>query len=175
MKKILIVFGGLPGTGKSTIAKMLVKKLCACYLRIDVIEQAIKHANRLENDIGGTGYSVAYELARANLQLGQSVISDSVNPLLITRNAWRNIALETNSPILEIEVLCTNKEEHRQRIETREAEISGLILPTWEQVVNRSYEPWDKERLIVDTAIEKLEEILQKIQANASRIQTRHA
>ena len=144
-------------------------------MRIDVIEQALKHDSRLENDIGGTGYVVAYELARSNLQVGQIVISDSVNPLFMTRTAWRNIADETNSPLLEIEVICTNKEEHRQRIETRATDISGLVLPTWEQVINRHYEPWDQERLVVDTSVEKPKEILKKIQVNVSSIQARHS
>jgi predicted kinase len=170
MSKILIVFGGLPGTGKSTISKRLIEKVPACYLRIDVIEQALKSDSRIENDVGINGYIVAYELARANLKLGQSVISDSVNPLFITRNAWRNIAIETNSPLLEIEVICTNNEEHRKRIETREADILGLKLPTWEQVLNREYEPWDIERLIVDTAKENIESILQKIQLAIDKI-----
>lgn len=170
MSKILIVFGGLPGTGKSTISKRLIEKVPACYLRIDVIEQALKSDRRIENDVGTNGYIVAYELARANLKLGQSVISDSVNPLFITRNTWRNIAFETNSPILEIEVICTNNEEHRQRIETRKADIQGLKLPTWEQVLNREYEPWDTERLTVDTAIENIELILQKIQLAIDKI-----
>ena len=163
MSNILIVFGGLPGVGKSTIAKKLIAKVPACYLRIDVIEQALKSDRRIENDVGINGYIVAYELARANLKLGQCVISDSVNPLFITRNAWRNIAIETNSPILEIEVICTNKEEHRQRIEIREADIQGLKLPTWDQVLNRKYEPWERERLIIDTSKEKIDEILCKI------------
>lgn len=164
MSKILIVFGGLPGTGKSMISKELVGRMSACYLRIDVIEQALKTDCRLDNDLGITGYNVAYALARSNLQLGQSVIADSVNPLFITRNLWRNIAKETKSPLLEIEVICTNIEEHRRRIETRRTDISGLKLPTWEQVFNRTYEPWDQERLVIDTACEKIEEILQKIQ-----------
>ncbi len=170
MSKILIVFSGLPGTGKSTISKRLIEIFPACYLRIDVIEQALKNDHRIENDVGINGYVVAYELARSNLQIGNSVISDSVNPLLITRNAWRNIAIETNSPLLEIEIICTNSKVHCKRIETREADISGLKLPTWEQVLSREYESWDKEILTVDTATEKIEAILQKIQSAIEKI-----
>lgn len=39
---MLIIFSGLPGCGKSTIARALAKRLGAVYLRIDTIEQAIR-------------------------------------------------------------------------------------------------------------------------------------
>ena len=36
---MLYIFSGLPGCGKSTVAKMLSEKLKAVYLRVDTIEQ----------------------------------------------------------------------------------------------------------------------------------------
>ncbi len=39
---MLIVFSGLPGTGKTTIANDLAAMTSAVYLRIDTIEQAIR-------------------------------------------------------------------------------------------------------------------------------------
>ena len=41
---MLIILGGLPGVGKTTIAKVLSKKLKAVYLRIDSIEEALKRS-----------------------------------------------------------------------------------------------------------------------------------
>lgn len=38
---MLIAFGGLPGTGKTTVAQTLARKLAAVYLRIDSLEQAL--------------------------------------------------------------------------------------------------------------------------------------
>lgn len=38
---MLLIFGGLPGTGKSTIARLLAARLGAVWLRIDSIEQAL--------------------------------------------------------------------------------------------------------------------------------------
>jgi len=37
----LVVFGGLPGTGKTTLARALTQDWPATYLRIDEIEQAL--------------------------------------------------------------------------------------------------------------------------------------
>ena len=38
----LIAFGGLPGTGKTVIAREVVREVNAVYVRIDSIEQAIR-------------------------------------------------------------------------------------------------------------------------------------
>ena len=41
---ILVVFSGLPGTGKTTAARPLAASLRALYLRIETIEQAMRDA-----------------------------------------------------------------------------------------------------------------------------------
>jgi predicted kinase len=136
----LFVFGGLPGTGKSTLAKAIARKMSATYLRIDVIEQALRNVSGSDTDAGGAGYTVAYALAESNLLLGGAVVADSVNPIEITRNAWREVAAQATARIVEIETICSDRTEHRRRVETRTGEVFGLILPTWQQVIERTYE-----------------------------------
>ena len=48
---MLIVFSGLPGTGKTTLAKDLAATTGAVYLRIDTIEQAIRNSGALAQDV----------------------------------------------------------------------------------------------------------------------------
>lgn len=93
-----------------------------------------------------------YALARDNLRWGNDVISDSVNPWMLTRDAWRNLGVECGARVLELETVCSDPEEHRRRVETRPNEIPGLVLPDWQAVIERDYQPWDREHLIVDTA-----------------------
>ncbi|KTD75103.1 AAA family ATPase [Legionella waltersii] len=149
---MLIILGGLPGTGKSTIAKELAKRLNAVYLRVDSIEQAIKDFNHNNNLMGPEGYVISYAIAQDNLCLGNHDIADSVNPIELTRYEWRQVAIESLCPFVEIEIFCSDAKEHRQRVESRESEISGLILPTWEEVKNRDYENWKTKSLTIDTA-----------------------
>src|SRR2546428_383735 len=53
---MLIVLSGLPGTGKTTIAREVARAIAAVYLRIDSIEQVMAAAGwRVE----GEGYAVA--------------------------------------------------------------------------------------------------------------------
>jgi predicted kinase len=149
---MLIVLSGLPGTGKTSIARILVRQCHATYLRIDTIEQAILASLRVPNDFGAVGYVVAYELAKTNLCLGGTVVADAVNPLTAIREAWRAVAASASSEIVEVEVVCSNTGEHRRRVESRRADIAGHVLPTWDEVQSREYEPWGSNRLVIDSA-----------------------
>ena len=162
---MLIVFGGLPGTGKTTISRELAKRLSATLLRIDVIEQAML-ASLLVDDIGVAGYSVANALAEANLLNGQTVVVDCVNPVEISRAAWKAVAARTGSPLIQIEVICTDRAEHRRRLEARKPDIPGHVLPTWEMVANYTYETW-KADLVLDSfklsTVEAVATVLDKV------------
>jgi hypothetical protein len=59
--------------------------------------------------------------------------------------------------------VCSNVAEHRRRIESRVADIVGHRLPTWTEVVERDYRPWDGERLVVDTARQNVQQSLRAI------------
>lgn len=148
---MLIIFSGLPGSGKSTIAQSLAKQLNTLYLRIDTIEQAIRKVDEDKREMRPAGHFVAYFLARENLQLGATVIADSVNPLALTRDAYREIALSTGTGYLEIEIICSDIIEHRKRVETRVSEVKELTLPDWIQVTDLVYEPWNREHLVLDS------------------------
>ena len=54
-------------------------------------------------------------------------------------------------PVLQVECVCTDPDEHRRRVETRSADISGLLLPDWQAVTGRQYEPWPEADLVLDT------------------------
>jgi predicted kinase len=150
--KVLVVLGGLPGTGKSTVARALAPRLPAMWLRIDVIEQALRVAQGLGEDVGEAGYAAAYALARFNLEIGGVVLADCVNPLAVTRAAWRNVAAQAGAPLVEVELICSDETEHRRRVETRTSDMEGFELPGWTAVLARDYEPWPEPHLIVDTA-----------------------
>ncbi len=160
---MLIVFGGLPGTGKTTLARLVAQQRRATYLRNDSIEQAIRASGMLAGDVGPSGYLVAYALAEANLALGQDVVADSVNPLAVTRDAWRRAAANASSPYVEIELVCSDPVEHRRRVETRQADIAGLRVPNWDDVRQRAYDPWDRPRLVLDTAGRGIADLLAEL------------
>lgn len=123
---ILVVFAGLPGTGKSTIARAIAQRTGAIWLRIDSIEQAVRDSGVVPGSLEDAGYRAAYAVAEDNLKLGRDGISDSVNPWMLTRNAWRDIGLRCGAKVIEVETTCADVDEHRRRVEMRRSEIPGL-------------------------------------------------
>lgn len=146
----LVVLGGLPGTGKTTTAQVLAEKLAAAFLRIDVIEQALRSAG--VQGIGASGYAVANALAESNLRLGRPVVADCVNPVRASRQGWQAVAARTGARLVDIRLICSDPVEHRRRVEGRAPDIDGLVLPTWDQVMAREFDEWEDMHALVDTA-----------------------
>src|ERR1700761_9033817 len=95
-RPLLIVFSGLPGTGKTTLSKALAQVLHAAYLRIDTIEQTLREHMSASQPVNEEGYCVAYALAEENLRLGQVVLADAVNACAESRDAWMAVAERAN-------------------------------------------------------------------------------
>ena len=163
---MLIILSGRPGTGKTTIARELAHRLAAIHIRIDSIEQAIRDAGALTGPMNDAGYRVAYAVAEDNLRLGRTVIADSVNPIEITREAWRNVAVRAGTKSINVEIVCSNADEHRRRVESRTPDIAGHQLPTWAEVTARDYDPWSDGRIVIDTAQETVEAAVERIRAS---------
>lgn len=172
-RPVLISIGGLPASGKTTVARALAVDLRAAYVRIDSIETAI---GRSEGRFEPTnrwdlppGYVVGYDLAADQLRNGLDVIAESVNPHQDSRDAWRDTGLDAGASVVEVEVVCSNVDEHRRRSEERVLDINGLAKPTWEQIRSREYDPWERDHVVVDTAILSVSESTRLIRAAAAR------
>ena len=147
---------GLPGSGKSTLSQFIAKKYKALYLRIDTIEQGL--IDLCNFNVEGEGYRLSYRIAKDNLKLGLNVVADSCNPITLTRSEWENVAETSNAFFVNIEIICSNESEHRERIQTRISDIENLKLPTWQDVQNREYHQWQNQRIVIDTAKKSVEE-----------------
>ena len=167
---MLIILSGLPGTGKTTIARELAQRLKAVHVRIDSIEQAIKNSGLIMGPMNDAGYRVGYAIADDNLRAGLTVIADSVNPIQITRDQWIAVARNTQQKAVEVEIKCSDSVEHQYRVETRAADIAGHRMPTWHEVSAVDYHPWSREHLVIDTAKQPLMQAVSLIVSEVQKL-----
>jgi predicted kinase len=161
---VLVVFAGLPGAGKTTLAKAIAERVGATYVRVDSIEQAIMNSTLEFPPNQDAGYLVAYAVAEDNLRLGRTVVADSVNPVRVSREAWLRVADKAECASLQVEVVCSDSTEHKNRVESRKADLPNQDLPTWDDVLGRKYDPWALERVIIETAGRPVEECVDEIE-----------
>ena len=155
----LIEFGGLPGTGKSTLAGHLAQRSGAVWLRIDEIEGAMRRNGLTAAQTGVTAYSVAHDVAASHLRRGLTVIADAVNPVAAARLGWRDLAHSVQARHLIIETSCPEP-ARLARIAQREPatvmpqpvaavvpEAAAALVPLRAE----AYEPRTDARLLIDT------------------------
>lgn len=165
----LYIFSGLPGSGKTTLSQTLAFRIGAAHLRIDTIEQALRELCSVE--VQGEGYRLAYRVAGDILRSGVSVTADSCNPIELTRREWEQVARDAGVPYVNIEVVCSDPGEHRQRVETRTGTVPGLRLPTWQDVLNREYDGWSVSRIVLDTANRSPEDCVDMLMADLAALE----
>ncbi len=147
----LVVFAGLPGTGKSTLAADLSERLGAVWLRVDALEASMLEAGLPRSfETGLAAYLAARDIARDQLRRGRDVVLDAVNGVDEARRMWRELARETGARRYVVEVTCPDAAEHRRRVESRAPATPPLPAPTWEEVLHREYAPWHEPTLLVD-------------------------
>jgi predicted kinase len=131
---MLVVMAGLPGTGKSTIGQVLASRLGLPVVAVDSIETAILQAG-IESDqpTGLAAYLVAETLAEQVLVVGGGVMIDAVNAVIPAREQWINLAARTGEDLRFVEVVCSDPELHRSRIEGWRKRMPHIQL-TWNAV-----------------------------------------
>jgi len=148
----LIVFAGLPASGKSTIAREAARRTGAFWLRIDSMDRAIWASGTAPVDLQDWTYRAAQAVAEDNLRLGRDVIGDCVNDWTVAREGWQQVGLRAGAEVFWVEIVCADPAEHRRRVETRVSDIPGHALPGWDEVIARTYHPWDRDHLTIDTS-----------------------
>lgn len=147
------MLAGLPGVGKSTVAREVARALGASWVRVDTVEAALLKSGLPQSfKTGLAAYVVACDLADIQLRLGRDVVVDAVNAVEPARKMWRDLAAATGAHLLFVEVACPDPAEHRRRLASRDLATPPLPPPTWEEVeaVAREYLPWTDPVLQLD-------------------------
>ncbi|WP_078291351.1 AAA family ATPase [Mycobacterium sp. D16R24] len=149
LRPLLVVFAGLPGSGKTTVARGLADDLSATFLRVDTIEAAI-NSTLSSCERSPVGYVAAQWVAEDQLRGGRPVVVDACNNLRVAREMWKELARRTAADLRWVKVICSDSVEHRRRVEERQGDWPGQGDPTWAEVQAREWEPFVEPRLLID-------------------------
>jgi predicted kinase len=161
----VIIFTGLPGTGKSTLAEQVARAVGVPAFAADWLMGAIKPTlARLErSEYLAVRIGLLGTLVTRQLMLGQGAVVDAlVSESEVT--AWRKTAVRFPAHWYLIECICSDEVIHRQRIEGRIRGIPGWHEVGWDFVERMRAElaPLTADRLIVD-AMEPVADNLRRV------------
>jgi len=137
----VVVFTGLPGTGKSTLAGYAADALQAPVLAWDWVMAALRPYEGIQTALAAmdgptyvsVGWSVIWNLTIAQLRLGRSVVIDAVARQEQLERT-RAVAGEHRVPCLVVLTTCSEEELHRSRVEGRTRDIPGWHELDWDHV-----------------------------------------
>lgn len=149
----LIIFTGLPSTGKSTLAEEAATLLRCPLFAKDQLEETLQRSGiGADANSGWAAIELLTTLAGEQLRRKQSAILDTVATFERMREAWRALAREHDARLRIVECICSDEGLHRVRLEGRRRGIPGWPELTWDEVerVRARYEAWSDPRLILD-------------------------
>ncbi len=115
----LLQMAGLPGSGKSALARLIGRCAGAVVIDKDVLKTASLKAGAEESVAGGTAYEAFFALADHLLGQGHSVILDSPSSYKTIPEKGSAIAADRQAPYYFIECLCPDRDELARRLKGR--------------------------------------------------------
>ena len=127
----LVIFSGLPGTGKSTLSEELARELRWPLLCIDdVIGEMPENAGFPFWD---SRIAILLDLVETQLRLGLNVIVDSVF-MNMDRHHAQELARKYQARFLPIHVFVSDEDVWCERVTARFNELDNPDVATWERI-----------------------------------------
>jgi predicted kinase len=131
MQSTLVIFSGLPGTGKSTLSSRLARELRWPLLCIDDV------VGDVPDDAGiafwDSKVAILLGLIETQLELGLDVIADSVF-MNMDRHHAQQLARKYNARFLPVYVFVSDENVWKERVEARFDELNHKDVATWERI-----------------------------------------
>jgi len=151
----LVVFSGVPGVGKSTLADAVGRTLGMPVFAGDwLLGSLTPFGGRYLDQQLEIGSEMLTTLALRQLSLGQSAILDFPAEDPVTRERWRSLADRAGARFTVVVCVCSDLDVHRARLEGRRRGIPGWHdAGSWANVEKRlaEFPPWVGDVLTVDT------------------------
>ena len=147
----LVIFSGLPGTGKSTLADRLARQLQWPLLCIDdVIGEVPENAGIPFWD---SRVAILMDVIETQLKVGLSVIAESVF-MNMDRHHAQELARRYQARFLPIYVFVSDEEIWKERVTNRYDEMNNKDVATWERIQHQRerFREWEQDTaLFIDS------------------------
>jgi predicted kinase len=156
MQTTLVIFSGLPGTGKSTLANKLARELRWPLLRIDdVIGEVPENPNVAFWD---SKVAILLDLTETQLELGLSVIVDSVF-MNMDRNHAQELARKHQARFLPIFVFVSDENVWKERVTNRSKALNHKDVASWERIQHQRerFRKWEPETALFIDSLEPVD------------------
>lgn len=168
----LVVFGGVPGSGKSAVAEQVGAALDASVFSVDWMMGAMSpFGMNHRTDLMSVGVELLTTLAFRELVAGRSAIIDTPSEDVAGRVRLQSLATAAGATFMAVVCVCSDPALHRQRVEGRQRGIPGWAdAGEWSNVTSRlaDFPPWPGSAR-VDTALPLRTCVAQVLEALSAR------
>lgn len=154
---MLIIISGLPGTGKTTFARLLAQHLEAVHLNSDIIREELNRRGRYDDETKALIYRRMKKRTEEQLQRGATVIVDATFYKRSFRTPYYQLAARYRQPLKWIEM---EAEESiiRERVATRRAYSEADFYVY--QKIKKAYEPLAIPHLVLSSDAQSTQALL---------------
>lgn len=155
--KTLVIFSGLPGTGKSTLANKLARELRWPLLCIDDV------IGEVPEDTGipfwDSKVQILLRLTEVQLELGLSVIVESVF-MNMDRNHAQELARKYNARFLPIYIYISDDKVWKQRVTSRYDEMNNKDVAIWDRIQHQRerFRDWEPDSALFIDSLNPLDQ-----------------
>lgn len=162
-RSTFIVMRGFPGTGKSTIARLLATSLHAPLIDRDIIRQIAVDNFGNASPVGQFSYELMFALTREQLSLGLSVVVDTPLTYRRTYEGCLELARAYDTKMMVVHCQCP-PDVQKRRLEGRKGQVSNFQITSWEEWERwkERYEDFEDSGCIIDTS-HPMDESLAKV------------
>lgn len=159
---MLVLVCGLPGTGKSTIARNLASRMNAAILRTDSVRKELIEKPEYSDEEKELVYRTTLLIAKYLLSAGKSVIIDGTFYKKSLRARAYEVAEKTGSALEIIECTCPEDViiKRMKRRKGREA-LSDADYEVYRKI-KEEFEPIERKHVVIDTS-KNLEQNLREL------------